>query len=79
MALRRGVDTGDSAVVLVAMDKLKKKRLPSALRDKNLLDFERHKKKQDWEQKLVKLCMGIKLLIFRVILLPCYILFRVLV
>lgn len=60
MALQRGVDTGDSAVVLVAMDKLKKKRLPSALRDKNLLDFERHKKKQDWEQKLVKIVHGDK-------------------
>ena len=58
MALQRGVDTGDSAVVLVAMDKLKKKRLPSALRDKNLLDFERHKKKHDWEQKLVEIVHG---------------------
>ena len=62
-------------MVLVAMDKLKKKWLPSALRDKNLLDFERHKKKQDWSKNWLKLCMGIKLLIFRVILLPCYILF----
>ena len=60
MALQRGVDTGDSAVVLVAMDKLKKKRLPSALRDKNFLDFERHKKKQEWEQKLVKIVHGDK-------------------
>ncbi|XP_068716452.1 uncharacterized protein [Montipora foliosa] len=58
MALQRGVDTGDSALVLVAINKLKKKQLPSALREKNLLDFEKHRKKQDWEKKLVDIVQG---------------------
>ncbi|XP_068737266.1 uncharacterized protein [Montipora capricornis] len=52
MALQRGVDTGYSALVLVSIDKLKKKQLPNTLRNKTLLDFERHKK-QDWEKKLL--------------------------
>ena len=54
MALQRGFDTGDSSVVLVTIDKLKKKQLPSALREKNLLDFEKHQRRQDWERKLIK-------------------------
>ena len=54
MALQRGLDTGDSSVVLVTIDKLKKKQLPSALREKNLLDFEKHQRRQDWERKLIK-------------------------
>ena len=58
MALQRGIDTGDSALVLVAINKLKKKRLPSALREKNFLDFEKHRKKQDWEKKLVDIVQG---------------------
>ena len=53
MALQRGVDTGYSAVTLVTIEKLKKTQLPSALRDKNLLDFEKHQKKQDWEKTLL--------------------------
>ena len=53
MALQRRADTGDSSLILVTIDKLKKKQLPSALREKNLLDFEKHQKKQDWEKKLV--------------------------
>ena len=54
MALQRGVDTGYSAVTLVTIDKLKKTQLPSALRDKNFLDFEKHQKKQDWEKTLLE-------------------------
>ncbi|KAK2561390.1 Toll-like receptor 2 [Acropora cervicornis] len=53
MALQRGVDTGYSAVTLVTIEKLKKTQLPSALRDKNFLDFEKHQKKQDWEKTLL--------------------------
>ncbi|XP_074622393.1 uncharacterized protein LOC141880765 isoform X2 [Acropora palmata] len=53
MALQRKADTGDSSLILVTIDKLKKKQLPRALTEKNLLDFEKHQKKQDWEKKLV--------------------------
>ncbi|XP_029184118.1 toll-like receptor 6 isoform X1 [Acropora millepora] len=53
MALQRGLDTGYSAVTLVTIEKLKKSQLPSALRDKNFLDFEKHQKKQDWERTLL--------------------------
>ena len=53
MALQRRADTGDSSLILVTIDRLKKKQLPSALREKNLLDFEKHQKKQDWEKKLL--------------------------
>ena len=53
MALQRKSDTGDSSLILVPIDKLKKKQLPCALTKKNLLDFEKHQKKQDWEKKLV--------------------------
>ena len=60
MALQKGVDTGDSALALVIIDKLKKKELPSALRDKNLLDFQKYKTNQDWEKKLVKIVQGSK-------------------
>ncbi|XP_068756331.1 uncharacterized protein [Montipora capricornis] len=56
MALQRGVDTGDSTLVLVKIDnKLKKKQLPLALRAKNLLDFEKYKEKQDWEKKILNI------------------------
>ena len=56
MALQRGVDTGDSTLVLVKIDnKLKKKQLPLALRSKNLLDFEKYKEKQDWENKILNI------------------------
>ena len=53
MALQRKVDTGDSSLVLVTIDRLEKKQLPSALRESNLLDFEKHQKKQDWEKTLL--------------------------
>ncbi|XP_044179207.1 toll-like receptor 6 [Acropora millepora] len=53
MALQRKADTGDSSLILVTIDKLKKKQLPRALTEKNWLDFEKHQKKQDWEKKLV--------------------------
>ena len=54
MALQRGAEKRDSAVTLVTIDKLKKTQLPSALRKKNLLDFEKHQRRQDWEKKLIK-------------------------
>ena len=54
MAVQRGVDAGDSSLILVMINKLKKRQLPAALRNKNLLDFDKHKKKQDWEQKVLR-------------------------
>ena len=54
MAAQRRGGTGDSSVILVLIDKFQKRRLPRALRTKNLLDFEKHMKKQDWEEKLLK-------------------------
>ncbi|XP_074623522.1 uncharacterized protein LOC141881639 isoform X2 [Acropora palmata] len=54
MALQRGADKRDSSVTLVTIDKLKKTHLPSALRKKNLLDFEKHQRRQDWEKKLIR-------------------------
>ncbi|KAL9967134.1 hypothetical protein ACROYT_G025306 [Oculina patagonica] len=54
MAVQRGVDTGDSSLILVMIDNLKKKKLPAALRKKRLLDFDKHKKKQDWEEKILR-------------------------
>ena len=53
MAIQRGVDSGDSSLILVMINNLKKKQLPAALRSKRLLDFDKHKKKQDWEGKIL--------------------------
>ena len=53
MAIQRIVDTEDSYLILVTIDNFKKKRLPSVLRKTNVLDFEKHKRKQDWEEKLL--------------------------
>lgn len=53
MAFQRGVDTGDSSVILVMINNLRKKQLPAALRDKRLLEFEKHNKKQEWEEKIL--------------------------
>ena len=58
MAIQRGIDTGDSYLILVMINKFKKRRLPGALRNKILLDFEKHTKKQDWEEKLVYAVKG---------------------
>ena len=58
MAIQRGVDTGDSSLILVMIDKFTKRQLPSALRRKKSLDFEKHKKKQDWEKKLLDALFG---------------------
>ena len=53
MAFQRGVDTGDSSLILVMINNLKKKQLPTALRSKRLLEFEKYNKKQDWEEKIL--------------------------
>ncbi|XP_022786048.1 uncharacterized protein LOC111326341 isoform X3 [Stylophora pistillata] len=53
MAFQRGLDTGDSSVILVMINNLKKKQLPAALREKRLLEFEKHNKKQEWEEKIL--------------------------
>jgi len=54
MAVQRGVDVGDSSLILVKINDLKKTKLPSALRKKRFLDFDKHKKKQDWEEKILR-------------------------
>ena len=54
MAVQRGLDVGDSSLILVKIKDLKKKKLPNALRKKCLLDFDKHKKKQDWEEKILR-------------------------
>ena len=53
MAIQRILDTEDSYLILVTIDNFKKKRLPGVLRKTNVLDFEKHKRKQDWEEKLL--------------------------
>ena len=58
MAVQREADSRDSSLILVAIDKLKKKKLPGALRNKHLLDFEKLKIKQDWEKKLLNVVAG---------------------
>ena len=35
------------------INNLKKKQLPAAVRNKKMLDFDKHKKKQDWEEKIL--------------------------
>ena len=54
MAVQRGLDGGDSSLIFVIIKTLKKKELPAALRKKRLLDFDKHKKKQDWEEKILR-------------------------
>ena len=58
MAVQREADSRDSSLILVAIDKLKKKKLPGPLRNKHLLDFEKLKIKQDWEKKLLNVVAG---------------------
>ena len=53
MAVQRGIDSGDSSLILVMINSLKKKQLPAPLRNKKMLDFDKHKKKQDWEEKIL--------------------------
>ena len=58
MAVQREADSRDSSLILVAIDKLKKKKLPGALRNMYLLDFAKLKIKQDWEKKLLNVVAG---------------------
>ena len=60
MAVQREIDADDSSVILLMIKKFKKRRLPRALRKKNFLDFEKHMKKQDWEEKLLHALFGDK-------------------
>ena len=62
MAYQRGVDTGDSYLILVMIGQFKKRRLPRALRKTKLLDFEKQIKKQDWEEKLLEAVFGDKII-----------------
>ena len=61
MAYQRGVDRGDSSLILVMINKFNKRRLPGALRNQILLDFEKNAKKQNWEEKLLCAVKGEKL------------------
>ena len=54
MAVQRGVDVGDSSLILVKINDLNKTKLPAALRKKRFLDFDKHKKKQEWEEKILR-------------------------
>ena len=54
MAAQRELDAEDSSLILVMIQKLKKKQLPTALRKKRVLDFDKHKKKQDWEEAMLR-------------------------
>ena len=54
MAVQRWLDVGDSSLILVKIKDLKKNKLPNALRKKRLLAFDKHKKKQDWEEKILR-------------------------
>ena len=53
MAIQRGLDKGDSSLIIVMINKFNKRRLPGALRYQILLDFDKHTKKQNWEEKLL--------------------------
>ena len=54
MAVQRGLNKGDSSLIVVMIKTLKKKKLPAALRKKRMLDFDKHKKKKDWEEKILR-------------------------
>ena len=51
MVVERRVYTGDSSLIIVLINKLKKKRLPFVLRNKNVLQFDEQMQKQHWEKK----------------------------
>ncbi|CAH3154139.1 unnamed protein product, partial [Porites lobata] len=53
MAVEKRVYTGDSSLIIVLINKLKKKRLPFLLRNKNVLQFDEQMQKQHWEKKLI--------------------------
>ena len=54
MAVEKRVYTGDSSLIIVLINKLKKKRLPFLLRNKNVLQFDEQMQKQHWEKKLIE-------------------------
>ena len=60
MAVQRRVYTGDSSLIIVLIDKLKKKRLPFPLRNKNLLVFEERVQTEDWEKTIIGKIIGKK-------------------
>ena len=59
--LHMAVDRGDSSLILVLINKFNKRRLPGALRNHILLDFEKQARKQNWEEKLLCAVKGEKL------------------
>ena len=53
MAVQRGLDEGDSSLILVKINNMKNKQLPAALRKKNLVDYDKFKTTQDWEEEII--------------------------
>ena len=53
MAVQRGLDGADSSLILVNINNMKKRQLPAALRNKNPVNFDKYKTKQDWENKMI--------------------------
>ena len=54
MAVERKLYTGDSSLIIVLIGKLKKKRLPFPLRNKNVLQFDEQMKQECWEKELIE-------------------------
>ena len=54
MAVEKRVYTGDSSLIIVLINKLKKKRLPFPLRNKNVLQFNEQMKQECWEKELIE-------------------------
>ena len=57
-AVQRAVDTKGLPLTVVLINKSKKKQLPCALREKNLLNLEKHTKEKDLEEKLLHAIFG---------------------
>ena len=54
MAVEKRVYTGDSSLIIVLINKLKKKQLPFPLRNKNVLQFNEQMKQECWEKELIE-------------------------
>ena len=54
MAVEKWVYAGDSSLIVVLINKLKKKRLPFPLRNKNVLQFNEQMKQECWEKELIE-------------------------
>jgi len=54
MSVEKRVYTGDSSLIIVLFNKLKKKRLTFPLRNKNVLQFDEQMKQECWEKELIE-------------------------